>query len=75
MLRDAAYHIHCFGINCFGNNVFVFGYILDHLVEGGALHLLPFQIRQGIRLEVEENAALPQLLYKKFLSLVDLLCF
>lgn len=56
--RNTTYHIHCLGIYRFGNNIFVFRYILDHLVEGSALHLLPFQIRQWIGLEVEEDAAL-----------------
>jgi len=56
--RNTTYHIHRLGIYRFGNNVFVFGYILDHLVEGSALYFFPFQIRQWIGFEVEEDAAL-----------------
>lgn len=58
-IKYAAYHVYRLGIYRFGDNIFVFGYVLDHLVEGSALYLLPFQIWQGIGFEVEEDAALP----------------
>ena len=47
----------------------VLGDILHHLLQGGALHLLPLQVGEGVGDEVEEDAALSDLLDQKLLAL------
>ena len=42
---------------------------LHHLAERRALHFLPFQVAQRVGQEVEEDAALPQLLEEELLLL------
>ena len=53
----------------------VLGDILHHLLQRSPLHLLPLQVGEGVRHEVEEDAALTDLLDQQLLtiSLVGLL--
>lgn len=51
------------------DDVPVVGDVLHHLAQRRPFHLLPFQIAEGVRDEVEEDAALPQLLDEELLLL------
>jgi len=57
------------GVDGLGDDVPVVGDVLHHLADGRPLHLLPFQVAQRVREEIEEDAALPQLLDEELLLL------
>ncbi len=58
------HHVHHLGIDGLGDDVPVVSDELHHLAERRPLHLFPFQVAQGVRDEVEEHAALTQLLHE-----------
>ena len=62
-------------IDRLGEHPSVLGDILHHLLQRSSLHLLPLQVGEGVRHEVEEDAALTDLLDQQLLtiSLVGLL--
>ena len=43
------------GVDGLGEHVPVRRDVLDHLVQGGALHLFPLEVGQRIGYEIEEN--------------------
>ena len=55
-------------IDWFGEHSPVLGDILYHLLQRCTLHLLPLEVGEGVRDEVEENAALSDLLDQKLLA-------
>ena len=57
------------GIDRLGKHPPVLGDVLHHLLQRGSLHLLPFQVGDGGRNKVEEDAALSDLLDQKLLAL------
>lgn len=63
---DHVDHLWVYGL-C--DDVPVVGDVLHHLAQRGTFHLLPFQVAQRVGDEVEEDAALPQLLDEQFLLL------
>lgn len=62
----ATYHVDRFRVDHLGNHSILVCEEVDHLVEGRALHFLPFQVAQRLR-KVEECAALSDLLNKQLL--------
>ncbi len=58
------HHVHHLRIDGLGDDVPVVSDVLHHLAERRPLHLFPFQVAQGVGDEVEENAALTQLLHE-----------
>lgn len=46
--------------------------VVQHLIEGGPLHLLVLQVTEGIRRKVKKHTALLQLLDEQVLPLVGL---
>lgn len=65
-----SYHVDDLRIDGLGDDalVVVLGYELEHLVEGAALHLLPFEVGERVDDEVEQDAALAQLLDEEVLA-------
>ena len=55
-------------IDWFGEHSPVLGDILHHLLQRRTLHLLPLEVGEGVGDEVEENAALSDLLDQKLLA-------
>lgn len=70
LYHTVTYHVHCFRVNGFRDDAPLGGHELHHLVQRRPLHLLPLQIWQRIRDEVEQDAALPYLLHEQFVALV-----
>lgn len=66
--RNEAHHLNRFGINRFGDDAVRVVDVLDHLLKGASLHLLPFQIVQRLG-EVEKDATLPDLLDEELFAL------
>ena len=50
------------GVDRLGQHVPVRRHVLNHLVQGGALHLFPLEIGERIGYEIEENLKKPQLI-------------
>lgn len=61
------HHVNHLRVDGFRDDVPVVGDVLHHLADGRPLHLLPFQVAQRVRDEIEEDAALPQLLDEQLL--------
>lgn len=64
------YHDNSFRIDGLGDDITVVCDVFHHLIETCSLHLLELQVTEGVRDEVKENAALPQLLDEKLFSFV-----
>ena len=52
-----------------GEHAAVLRDVLDHLIEGGSLHLLPLEVTERVNDKVEEHHALAQLLNEQLLPL------
>lgn len=63
------HHVHHLWVNGLGDDAAVVGDELHHLAERRPLHLLPFQVTEGVGQEIKENAALTQLLDEELLLL------
>lgn len=62
-------HVHHLGVDGLCDDIPVVGDVLHHFAQRRPLHFLPFQVAERVGQEVEENAALPQLLDEELLLL------
>lgn len=63
------YHEHGLGVDDLRHHLTVVCDELHHLVEAGSLHLFVLQVAERIADEVEQDAALTELLHKQLLLL------
>jgi hypothetical protein len=57
-----------FWVDSISDDAAVLRDVLDHLIESGALHLLPLEVAERVLHEVEEHHALAQLLDEQVLA-------
>lgn len=60
----STHHVYDLRIDGFCDDVPVMSDVLHHLAESRPLHLLPFQVAQGVGHEVKEHTTLTQFLHK-----------
>lgn len=64
-----SHHDDGLGVDGLGHHLTVVRDVLHHLVESGSLHLFVLEVAERIADEVEQDAALTQLLNKQLLTL------
>lgn len=64
------YHNNSFRIDGLSDDITVVCDVFYHFIETCSLHLLEFQVTEGVRDEVKKHTALPQLLDEKLFSLM-----
>jgi len=62
------YHNNSFRIDGLSDDITVVRDVFHHFIETCSLHLLEFQVTEGVRDEVKKHTALPQLLDEKLFS-------
>lgn len=62
------YHLDCLRVDGLGDDAVLVAQILDQLVQGGPLDLLPLQVAERFR-EVKQHAALTQFVDEQILAL------
>lgn len=62
------YHVHSLRVYGVGDDSSLWRQILNHLMQGSPLHLLPLEVRQWVWNEVEQHATLPELLDEKLFT-------
>ena len=63
------HHVYRLWIYCICDDTSVLRDKLDHLVEGGPLDFLPFEVAERVLHKVEQHAALSQLLSEQLFPL------
>lgn len=68
-LSSPTNHVHHLGVDGLRDDIPIVGDVLHHFAQRRPLHFLPFQVAERVGQEVEENAALAQLLDEELLLL------
>jgi hypothetical protein len=67
-LKQLTHHLNRFRIHGFGDDAIVIVDVFDHLLKGTSFDFLPLQVVQRLG-EVEQHAALPDLLDQELFAL------